>query len=85
MVCASWKKRCLLQRTSAGATTAEMDPNSLQGRTMPQPWLELQKDLGSEVQPAVLTGDLCSLWSRAKLDTKKDLDYVRETHFICVK
>lgn len=83
MASASWKKSCLLQRTSAGATTAEMDPKGLRGQAMPQPGLELQKDLGTKVQPTVLTGDLCSPWSRAKQDSKQDLDYMRDKLYLC--
>lgn len=51
---------------------------------MPQPGLELQKDLVSKVQPTVLTGYLCSLWSKAKQDSKQGLDYVRERHALFV-
>lgn len=61
-----------------------MDPNSLRGRAMPQPGLELQKDLVSKVQPTILTGYLCSLWSKAKQDSKQGLDYVRERHALFV-
>lgn len=78
------RKSFLLQRTSTGATTAEVDPSSLRGRAMPQPGLELQKDLVSKVQPTVLTGYLCSLWSKAKQDSKQGLDYVRERHALFV-
>lgn len=50
---------------------------------MPQPGLELQKDLGDKVQTIVLSGDLCSLWSKAKQRTASRISE-RETHTLFV-